>query len=107
DHVKLVETKEGQTGCYVALSHCWGSPENHPLETTKENYGERLAGVPLENLPKTFRGVVKITNHIGVKYLWIDSLCIIQDDTEDWKQEAAKMGAVYEYARLTIAAADA
>jgi hypothetical protein len=107
DHVKLVETKEGQTGCYVALSHCWGSSENHPLKTTKENYAERLAGVPLEDLPKTFRDAVKITKHIGVKHLWIDSLCIIQDDIEDWKQEAAKMGAVYEYARLTIAAADA
>ncbi|EMD68557.1 hypothetical protein COCSADRAFT_134413, partial [Bipolaris sorokiniana ND90Pr] len=107
DHVKLVETKDGQTGCYVALSHCWGNPENHPLKTTKENYTERLAGIPLEELPKTFRDAVKITKHIGVKYLWIDSLCIIQDDIEDWKQEAAKMGAVYEYARLTIAAADA
>ncbi|EMD84676.1 hypothetical protein COCHEDRAFT_1189387 [Bipolaris maydis C5] len=107
DHAKLVETKEGQKGCYVALSHCWGNSENQPLKTTKENYAERLAGIPLKDLPKTFRDAVKVTKHIRVKYLWIDSLCIIQDDIEDWKQEAANMGAVYEYARLTIAATDA
>lgn len=107
DVIRLVETQTGDTGEYIALSHCWGGPENHPLKTTHANYNDHMNGLQLNSLPKTFKDAVKIARHLGVKYLWIDSLCIIQDDVGDWKKEAACMGAVYEYAKLTIAAAGA
>ena len=55
-------------------------------------------------LPKTFRDAIYITQKLGVKYLWIDSLCIIQDSVEDWRQEAATMGRVYQNALCNIAA---
>jgi len=55
-------------------------------------------------LPKTFQDAVKITQRIGKRYLWIDSLAIIQDDTQDWESEAAKMAVIYENSFLTIAA---
>lgn len=107
DLIRLVETELGDKGYYIALSHCWGRPENHRPKTTCANFENRLAGIPLSTLPKIFQDAVKITRHMGVQYLWIDSLCIVQDDEADWKREAANMGAIYEYARLTIAAAGA
>jgi hypothetical protein len=55
-------------------------------------------------LPKTFRDAVKITHRVGKRFLWIDSLAIIQDDTKDWEFEAAQMAAIYENSFLTIAA---
>src|SRR5438034_1924444 len=58
-------------------------------------------------LPKTFQDAVLLTRALGVRYLWIDSLCIIQDDEKDWKRENPKMGEVYQYATITIAAAHA
>lgn len=58
-------------------------------------------------MPKTFRDVVQITRELGLRYLWIDSLCIIQDDHEDRVRESARMGQVYEGPRLTIAASQA
>jgi hypothetical protein len=105
--IKLIETKPGEKGYYIALSHCWGKPEYHPPKTKRANFESHLAGIPLSTLPKTFQDAVRITRHFGVQYLWIDSLCIVQDDKADWEREAANMGAVYEYARLTIAAAGA
>jgi hypothetical protein len=71
----------------------------------KANY-EDLKGGPIiiSDLPKTFRDAVKIASTLNVRYLWIDSLCIIQDSEEDWQAEAGKMSAVYRNAAFTIAA---
>lgn len=72
--------------------------------TTLENIKHRIAAVLMEDLPKTFRDAVQITRRLGVRHLWIDSLCIIQDSKEDWGIEAARMGDVYRYGYLNIAA---
>jgi Heterokaryon incompatibility protein (HET) len=104
---RLVQTKGSMTGRWVALSHCWGDPEHRPITTIKASLHERLMGIPLESMPKTFVDVVTITKMIGLRYLWIDSLCIIQDDDEDWKKESKTMGRYYERAHLTIAASHA
>jgi hypothetical protein len=61
-------------------------------------------GIPMSALPKTFRDAVKITHRVGKRFLWIDSLAIIQDDTKDWEFEAAQMAAIYENSFLSIAA---
>jgi hypothetical protein len=105
DTVNLVDDIHG-TGRYVALSHCWGTG-NHILQTTRENYQQRLEGILEQDLPKTFLDAVQITRGLGIQYLWIDSLCVVQDDLVDWESEAAKMANVYSGAWLTISATQA
>jgi len=102
--VKLVQTK-GTTGHYCALSYCWGAPDRHPLRTTRSNLAEHLDGIPLDNLPATFRGALALTGGLNIGYLWIDSLCILQDDVDEWVQEVDKMGSIYQRASLVIIAA--
>jgi hypothetical protein len=105
--VKLVETNAAQRLKYCALSHCWGPAEKRPLCTTRGNYQNNLAGIPLEKLPKTFRDTVLLARGLDIEYVWIDSLCIVQDDRQDWKSEAIKMASVYKNAVLVVAASDA
>lgn len=104
--VQLIETK-GQQGRYLALSHCWGSNEKRPLRTTSENYHIHQIGIPFGDLPKTFQDTVKFAQGIGIRYVWIDSLCIIQGNSQDWHSEAANMGDVYRNAALVVAASGA
>jgi hypothetical protein len=105
--VKLVETNAAQRLKYCALSHCWGPAEKRPLCTTRGNYQNNLAGIPLEKLPKTFRDTVLLARGLDIEYVWIDSLCIVQDDRQDWESEAIKMASVYKNAVLVVAASDA
>jgi hypothetical protein len=99
--IKLLETG-GMRGEYVCLSHCWG---NAQLITTERKTLElRKAGIPWDALSKTFQDAIVFTRCLQVRYLWIDSLCIIQDDQDDWRREAANMASIYENAWLTIAA---
>ncbi|KAF2796959.1 HET-domain-containing protein [Melanomma pulvis-pyrius CBS 109.77] len=93
-------------GNYATLSHCWGTPKNRPLTTTDKTLKLRQEGIKDEELPKTFRDAVQVCRELGIEYLWIDSLCIIQeqDSQEDWAQEAPNMGDVYGNSILTIAA---
>ncbi|TVY73230.1 hypothetical protein LSUE1_G007579 [Lachnellula suecica] len=90
---------------YVALSHCWGMGET--LRTTKENLSSFQDSIPWNQLPKTFRDALQVARGLGIGYIWIDSLCIIQDDIVDWGTESAKMAGVYNNALLTIMAASA
>ena len=89
---------------YLALSHCWGATSVLQLTTATSATFPR--DVPLSSLPQTFSDAALITARLGYEYLWIDSLCIIQDspDGDDWTREAATMGNVYSGAALTIAA---
>jgi len=60
--------------------------------------------IPLESLPRAFLDAIQISRRVGYRYLWIDSLCIIQDSHQDWVQESARMGRYYKHAAVTIAA---
>ena len=87
---------------YVALSHCWGHSkililEKHMLETMTH-------GIDWSRLPRTFQDAMIVTRRLGLRYLWIDSLCIIQDSQEDWIRESGTMQNVYANCVLTIAA---
>jgi len=104
--VRLVETRD-QEGRYIALSHCWGSKGKQPLRTTSKNLESHRSGIPFEDLPRTFQDCVEFSHGMGVEYVWIDSLCIIQDDNQDWHSEAAKMGDVYANAAIVVAASGA
>jgi hypothetical protein len=103
--VYLRETK-GEKGAYITLSYAWGNPGKIP-KTTSANIGERQNGILVETLPKTFRDVITITRKLNVPYVWIDALCIIQDDEEDWNQETSQMVRIYQFSLLTVAATGA
>lgn len=76
--------------------------------TTKTRTLERrLLSIPFKTLPRTFRDAITITRRLRLQYLWIDSLCIVQNSLQDWQQESAKMGKIYSHAYCTIAAAAA
>ena len=90
---------------YVALSHCWGGAVS-PLLTT-DSLEPFQDAIPLSSLPANFRDAISITRHLGIQYLWIDSLCIIQDSRDDWEVESKKMVSVYSDALITISAATA
>ncbi|GKT49696.1 uncharacterized protein ColSpa_09877 [Colletotrichum spaethianum] len=65
----------------------------------------RKHGIELDALPQTLRDAVVMTRNLGVRYIWIDSLCICQNDLKDWERESAQMAAVYSNSYLTLAAA--
>lgn len=71
--------------------------------TTTTNLQARLVRIPFIELPPTFRDAVSVCRHLRIRYLWIDSLCIIQDSTADWKHESSTMADVYSRSTLTIA----
>ncbi|CZR58814.1 uncharacterized protein PAC_08706 [Phialocephala subalpina] len=92
-------------GGYIVLSHCWGSRQEHAQFCTyKSNVAEFRQGINITDLPKTFQDAVRITSGLGRRWLWIDSLCIIQDDQEDWETESKLMEHVFSSAYCTIAA---
>ena len=103
DAIRLFVTN-GTKGRYMALSYCWGPPARPPLKTTRDTLTQHLHAIPWDKMPNTFRDAVSVARRLGFQYLWIDSLCIIQDDQQDWIRESEHMGTVYEHADLTIAA---
>ncbi|KAJ4397579.1 hypothetical protein N0V93_001811 [Gnomoniopsis smithogilvyi] len=91
---------------YVALSHCWGPPAiaSKILQLRKNNFEDLRGSIPFFELPATFQHAIQATLDLGFRYLWIDSLCIIQDDDEDFAREAPTMGFLYANAVCTISA---
>ncbi|KAH8723185.1 heterokaryon incompatibility protein-domain-containing protein [Phaeosphaeriaceae sp. PMI808] len=92
-------------GEYVALSHIWGLGQG--LKTTKGNLESHLKGIAWSNLPKAFQEAVALTRALGIRYLWIDSLCLIQDDDQAKLEESVRMDEIFGNAFLTIAATSA
>lgn len=93
---------------YVILSYCWGN-SNEPAKTTRANLKKRLQRIDTSSLPKTVRDAIKVTQLIGIRYLWIDALCIIQSTAtdkypNDWNQQAVRMGSYYSTAYCLISA---
>ncbi|ORY56592.1 heterokaryon incompatibility protein-domain-containing protein, partial [Pseudomassariella vexata] len=75
--------------------------------TTKDNLRTRQKGFKISELPKTFQDAVVVTRELSVQYLWVDSLCILQDSDSDWEQESIRMEQVFASAYCTIAATSA
>ncbi|KAK3308346.1 heterokaryon incompatibility protein-domain-containing protein [Chaetomium strumarium] len=90
---------------YTTLSHCWG--EVHPPKLTSENRRQFYNGIRGQELPKSFTDALNITRFLGIEYIWIDSLCIIQGDKEDWEHECTRMADVYRNSYCNIAALEA
>ncbi|KAK0729600.1 heterokaryon incompatibility protein-domain-containing protein [Lasiosphaeris hirsuta] len=105
---KLIASSSLATSApYIALSYCWGPPSATApqLTTTTATLADRQAGIPTSTLPATHRDFVVLARRLALRYVWIDALCIIQDDAVDWENEAASMFAVYRHAHLTVVAA--
>ncbi|RYP13297.1 hypothetical protein DL767_010818 [Monosporascus sp. MG133] len=77
----FVYITKGESCPYAALSHCWGKA--YLLTTTRGTIQARTRGLEWDKLSKTFREAILVTRDLGLRYLWIDSLCIVQDDTAD------------------------
>ncbi|CAO2651394.1 Nn.00g039640.m01.CDS01 [Neocucurbitaria sp. VM-36] len=88
---------------YACLSHCWG-PQGPTIKLTSCTEEVLVGGVAIDELPKTFAEAAKVCLKLDIAYLWIDALCIRQDDAADWKEAAATMASIYERAFVTIAA---
>jgi hypothetical protein len=99
--IALYET-EAERGIYACLSHRWGTSQ--PLKTTKDRIKCYQDEIPEADLPQTFRDAIAFVRHLDIRYLWVDSLCIIQDDDNDWKQQASLMAQIYRYSTITLAA---
>jgi Heterokaryon incompatibility protein (HET) len=93
---------QGGRGRWVTLSYCWGDVT--PPMTTSENLAKQCTQISLGSLPPLYQDAIDITRRFGYRYLWIDSLCILQDSSADWIAESSKMGAVYRNAVLNISA---
>ncbi|SPO05277.1 uncharacterized protein DNG_07964 [Cephalotrichum gorgonifer] len=90
---------------YTALSHCWGPQPCTSVLTTRTNEALNREKIAFGSLPKTYRDAMMATASLGIRFIWIDSLCIIQGDKEDWSAEAATMSGVYQHCTLVLAAA--
>ncbi|KAI1757603.1 HET-domain-containing protein [Xylaria castorea] len=89
---------------YAALSYCWGPPEDakSQFKTEHATYQDRISGFPLGTTSQIMQDAVEVCRSLGIPYLWIDAVCIIQDDRDDWEGESAEMANVYKSAHLTI-----
>jgi serine/threonine protein kinase len=108
--LRLVETKLEHISSkqYIALSHPWGDTTKYtPFCTIPENLANHLYAIPENDLPATFRDAVRCTRRIGIRYLWVDSLCIIQGEFGDFNDESKKMEAVFSGAYCVLAASRA
>jgi hypothetical protein len=95
----LTNSRKGE---WVTLSHCWG--KERFLATLTTNIDRHRERILLSDLPPNFQDAIMITRNLGYQYLWIDSLCIIQDSPEDWRAESVKMGSTYKNCALNISA---
>jgi hypothetical protein len=98
---RLIESA-GRRASYVTLSHRWGGTQ--PFKTTEANLLEHKREIPLVGIAVMFRDAIILCRRLGIQYLWIDALCIIQDSPQDWSQEAGKMASIYRHPLFTISA---
>jgi hypothetical protein len=102
DVVYLREMEPLDNDDWIALSYRWG-PEPH-TSTTTDNKHTHIAGMILKDLPQTFQDAIKITRGLGKRYLWIDSICIMQGKGGDFRRESKRMEDVYSGAYCVLAA---
>ncbi|RDW62323.1 hypothetical protein BP6252_11756 [Coleophoma cylindrospora] len=114
--LKLVETSATEPYSWCALSYCWGNDLDEKdggkaikaIQTTWGNLTTYLEEIPMEGLPQTLKDAIFITSQLGIEYIWIDCLCIVQNDNDHDKQhELTKMPAVYQQSYVTLSASSA
>lgn len=105
DGSEIPRLEEGQNcnGDYLTLSYRWGDPSSI-TQTTKENVAQFKHKLPIDSLSRIFQDAIEFTRLIDIKYIWIDSLCIVQDDPEEKATEVQRMAQIYEGSLLTLSA---
>lgn len=107
NHAALVEAVNGSehaNATYAALSYCWAGDQK--FKAKRSNLSLLMEqGFLIASLPIVWRETIELCRKLGLQYLWIDALCIVQDDEADWVEELARMGTIYENAYLIIASA--
>jgi hypothetical protein len=109
--VKIIETNDieiddgplemsGKYGKYASLSHRWGVDRS--FITTTANLDDRRQGIPWTDLPRTFQEAILYCLELGISYLWVDALCILQDDSRDWEIQSQKMADIYYQSFITL-----
>ncbi|KAL1392042.1 heterokaryon incompatibility protein-domain-containing protein [Phyllosticta capitalensis] len=89
---------------YATLSYCWG--DSMSLKTTDENKdAHEQTGIPVQHMPQAFQDAIHVVRRLGIRYLWIDALCIIQGNTADWEAESVQMCDIFANAHVTLGAA--
>ncbi|KAK3401095.1 heterokaryon incompatibility protein-domain-containing protein [Sordaria brevicollis] len=91
---------------YLTLSHSWAITAVHNIKLSVSNLTTLQEVIPWDGLSQTFKDALKIAQSLGYRYIWIDSLCIIQDSREDWEREALTMSTVYGHSICNLAALD-
>ena len=91
---------------WCCLSYVWGE-DHRQVRTTKETLAAHMDSLPLAFLPPTIRDAIIVARWLNFQYIWIDSLCIVQDDANDVKRELKMMPDIYRLAIVTICAASA
>ncbi|KAI1076426.1 HET-domain-containing protein [Whalleya microplaca] len=101
--VRLLHTR-GLRAPYLALSYCWGRGVRHATELNDGNHAALLQGIDEAALTRTHRETIFLARSLGIRYVWIDSLCIVQGNLADWEFESRRMAQVYRNAALTVIA---
>ncbi|TGJ86338.1 hypothetical protein E0Z10_g2426 [Xylaria hypoxylon] len=107
EKIRLIDTRaEGvKRDKYVTLSYCWGGPQLST--TTKATLEQHLLELPAGEFPQTIKDAIKVTRALKVKYIWVDAICIVQDDLEDKAVEISQMTDIYNFSYVTISASTA
>lgn len=89
---------------YAAFSYCWGPPEEAATQTKTERHSlaDMLSGIPFHSCSKVIQDLITVARVLQLRFLWIDAVCIIQDDQADWETEILSMGSIYRHAFVTI-----
>jgi hypothetical protein len=103
DHLSLLECSDPEP--YAALSYCWGNKEQ--VITTTTNLQRHRNILSFKDLPATVKDAITVVSKLGIRRLWVDCLCIIQDDNDDKAREIAQMPLIYSQATVMIAASHA
>ncbi|KAK0613672.1 heterokaryon incompatibility protein-domain-containing protein, partial [Immersiella caudata] len=100
--IKLEDTN-GAKRAYAALSYCWGDSEAMEVsKTTSKNLESRRLNFSINSLPQTLQDAILVARLLNVRYVWIDAICIVQDDAKEFIQESQKMMEYYGNAIFTI-----
>jgi hypothetical protein len=100
---RLVAGSEVESEQYAIMSYCWGA-KSHEHQLTKHNCAKYQEQIPETNLPTTIKEAISLVRLLDIRYMWIDAMCIIQDDDNDWKAESQRMHKTYSSAHICISA---
>lgn len=110
--IKLIVTSEDRDAkglpasqrWHAALSYCWGNANEAKLQlqTTNETMKAHLSDIQLDTVPRAISDAVHVCRCLGIRYLWVDALCIIQGDADDWSRESFNMSHIYSSSFLTL-----